>query len=184
MSLGSMLTFSQLSPGERLNPRIHRSAPCHKSTAGLCENHTRPQKACGEQSSNSPECSAVFSVQTGGKSASVAPIIPHRREEASWGTLHAPHERSTFHQWIQKSILAWPLKPRHEGTFFPVTSWPNKSYFKRYRASLPSSFLRDLYNVNPFVFPHTTLSQLSLSPTHTHPFSFSSFWLIEPVRCS
>lgn len=66
-SLGNTLTFSQLSLGERLNPWIHRSAPCHKSTAGLCENHTRPQKACGEQHSNSPECSAVYSVQTGGK---------------------------------------------------------------------------------------------------------------------
>lgn len=171
MSLGNMLIFPQLSPGERLNPQIHRSASCNKSTAGLCENHTWQQKACGEQPSNSPECSAVYSVQTGGKSASLAAIIPHRREWASWRTLHAPHERSTFRHWIQKSILAWPLKPRREGTFFPVTSWPNKSYFKRYRASLPSSFLRDLYNVNPFVFPHTTLSFLS----PTHPFSFSSF---------
>lgn len=67
MSFGSTLTFSQHSPGEHLNPWIHRSAPCHKSTAHWCENHTWPQKACSEQPSNSPECSVVYSVQTGGK---------------------------------------------------------------------------------------------------------------------
>ncbi len=85
-------------PGQTFKLHIHRSAPCHKSTAGLWENRKQPQKTCGEQLSKCPECCNLYSGQRKGrKQFAIRPdIIPHRREEASGGTLHAPHERSTF----------------------------------------------------------------------------------------
>lgn len=55
-------------------------------------------------------------------------------------TLHASHEQSTFLLWIQKSILAWLLKPCHERAFFAITSCWNKRHFRRYNHCCPAPF--------------------------------------------
>lgn len=96
------------------------------------------------------------------------------RRQAKGSSLHAPHERSTFPRWIQKSILDWPLKPSHAGVFFPVTSCPNKSHFRRYRHCCWGSFLPGPVQCEPIYFS-------SHIPRLFFPLSF---WLIESVRLS
>lgn len=96
------------------------------------------------------------------------------RRQAKGSSLHASHERSTFPQWIQKSILDWLLKPDHAGVFFPVTSCPNKSHFRRYRHCCWGSFLPGPVQCEPIYFS-------SHIPRLFFPLSF---WLIESVRLS
>lgn len=182
MNLGNMLTFSQLFLGKRLNPWIHRSAPCHKSTVGLCENHTWPQKACGEQPSNSPECSAVYSVQTGGKkcltsyhNSSQKGRGELRNSACSSWTLYFPSVNTEINLGLATKASPWR-------DILPCYFMGKQKLLQEIQGFTAEFFFPGPVQCGPICFsPHNPL--LSLFPPHTS-LSFSSFWLIESVRHS
>lgn len=173
MNFGSTLPFSQLSLGERLNPWIHRSAPCHKSTAGLCENHTWPQKACGEQPSNSPECCAVYSVQTGGIKCLTSRHNSSQKGRGELGnsacsswTLYFPSMNTEINLGLVTKALPWR-------DILPCYFMAKQKLLQEIQGLAAEFFSPRPVQCEPICFsPHN--SRLSLfPPTHPTPFLLS-----------